>query len=100
MRRARIDGRVEDEGWRVRKDGSRFWADALLTALYDARGGLRGYAKVTRGPCQGKMCESACVELCTLRIGESAAPSAKTEPVKPEAAKKDTGAQPRIPPEG
>ena len=48
LRRARIDGRVEDVGWRVRKDGSRFWADAVLTALYDSRGRLRGYAKVTR----------------------------------------------------
>ena len=48
MRRARRHGRVEDEGWRVRKDGSRFWADALLTALHDAEGHLLGYAKVTR----------------------------------------------------
>jgi PAS domain S-box-containing protein len=48
LRRARADGRVEDEGWRVRKDGTRFWADAVLTALYDAEGRLRGYAKVTR----------------------------------------------------
>jgi PAS domain S-box-containing protein len=48
MRRAREQGRVEDEGWRQRKDGSRFWADAVLTTLYDADGRLRGYAKVTR----------------------------------------------------
>ena len=48
MRRARRHGRVEDEGWRVRKDGSRFWADAVLTALRDAEGHLLGYAKVTR----------------------------------------------------
>jgi PAS domain S-box-containing protein len=48
MRRAREHGRVEDEGWRVRKDGSQFWADAVLTALYGADGHLRGYAKVTR----------------------------------------------------
>jgi PAS domain S-box-containing protein len=45
---ARVSGRVADEGWRVRKDGTRFWADAVLTALYDAKGHLRGYAKVTR----------------------------------------------------
>src|ERR687883_607598 len=44
---ARAEGRVEDEGWRVRKDGTRFWADAVLTALYEG-GRLRGYAKVTR----------------------------------------------------
>jgi PAS domain S-box-containing protein len=48
MMRAREHGRVEDEGWRVRKDGSRFWADAVLTVLHDAEGYLRGYAKVTR----------------------------------------------------
>ncbi len=42
------DGRMEDEGWRVRKDGSRFWASVVITALYDASGRHRGFAKVTR----------------------------------------------------
>src|SRR5689334_8537832 len=42
------DGRVEVEGWRVRKDGTRFWADVVITALVDDRGQLMGYAKVTR----------------------------------------------------
>src|SRR6266849_4322098 len=42
------DGRVEDEGWRLRKDGTRFWADVVITALYDAAGKLQGYTKVTR----------------------------------------------------
>src|SRR5665213_1209212 len=41
-------GRVEDEGWRVRKDGSRFWADVIITALRDPLGALSGFAKVTR----------------------------------------------------
>ncbi|WP_250536121.1 PAS domain-containing sensor histidine kinase [Caballeronia sp. AZ10_KS36] len=41
-------GRVEDEGWRVRKDGSRFWANVVVTALRDAKGELIGFAKVTR----------------------------------------------------
>jgi PAS domain S-box-containing protein len=45
---ARTEGRVEDEGWRVRKDGSRFWADVVITTLKDDRGHLIGYAKVTR----------------------------------------------------
>lgn len=44
---ATAEGRVEDEGWRVRKDGSRFWAHVTITALYD-EGELRGFAKVTR----------------------------------------------------
>ena len=42
------DGRFEDEGWRVRKDGSRFWANVVITALYERDGTLRGFAKVTR----------------------------------------------------
>lgn len=41
-------GRWEDEGWRVRKDGTRFWASVVLTALHDADGRLIGFAKVTR----------------------------------------------------
>ncbi|WP_255196547.1 PAS domain S-box protein [Halorarius litoreus] len=41
-------GSVETEGWRVRKDGTRFWASVTLTALYDDDGDLTGYAKVTR----------------------------------------------------
>ena len=41
-------GRVEDEDWRVRKDGSRFWANVVITALRDSSGELVGYAKVTR----------------------------------------------------
>src|SRR5579872_5479710 len=45
---AREHGRVEDEGWRVRKDGSHFWADVVITALWDEDRQLVGYAKVTR----------------------------------------------------
>jgi PAS domain S-box-containing protein len=41
-------GRVEDEGWRVRKDGSRFWANVVITALHDENGALVGFAKITR----------------------------------------------------
>lgn len=41
-------GRFEDENWRVRKDGSRFWANVIITALRDATGKLVGFAKVTR----------------------------------------------------
>ncbi|HEY3566443.1 MAG TPA: PAS domain S-box protein [Thermoanaerobaculia bacterium] len=45
---ARAEGRFEDEGWRVRKDGSLFWANVVITALRDEEGVLRGFAKVTR----------------------------------------------------
>jgi PAS domain S-box-containing protein len=41
-------GRVEDEGLRVRKDGTTFWANVIITAMYDDRGQVRGYAKITR----------------------------------------------------
>jgi PAS domain S-box-containing protein len=41
-------GRLEDEGWRVRQDGSRFWANVVITALFDETGALRGFGKVTR----------------------------------------------------
>jgi PAS domain S-box-containing protein len=41
-------GRFEDEGWRIRKDGSRFWANVIITALRDSDGVLRGFGKVTR----------------------------------------------------
>lgn len=41
-------GRVEDEGWRLRKDGGRFWADVIITAMRDESGVLRGFSKVTR----------------------------------------------------
>ncbi|HET7604117.1 MAG TPA: ATP-binding protein [Gemmatimonadales bacterium] len=42
------DGRFEDEGWRVRKDGSRFWANVVITALRNSSGQLVGFGKVTR----------------------------------------------------
>jgi PAS domain S-box-containing protein len=42
------DGRFEDEGWRVRKDGTLFWANVVITALRDEAGKLIGFAKVTR----------------------------------------------------
>jgi PAS domain S-box-containing protein len=44
----REEGRFEDEGWRVRKNGQRFWANVVITALYDSTGALAGFAKVTR----------------------------------------------------
>lgn len=48
LRRAAADGRFEDEGWRVRKDGTQFWANVIITALRDDRDQLVGFAKVTR----------------------------------------------------
>jgi PAS domain S-box-containing protein len=48
LRMAQRDGRYEDEGWRIRKDGTKFWANVVITALRDANGALIGYAKITR----------------------------------------------------
>src|SRR5215218_9487929 len=54
---AQEKGSYEEEGWRVRKDGSRFWASVLITALWDEAGGLRGFAKVTRDITERKRAE-------------------------------------------
>jgi PAS domain S-box-containing protein len=64
------EGRVEDEGWRIRKDGSRFWANVVITALRDDQGNLRGFAKVTRDITERKQAEDALRELsgCLLRV--------------------------------
>jgi PAS domain S-box-containing protein len=51
------DGRVEDEGYRVRKDGTRFWADVVISAVRDESGDLRGYVKVTRDLTVRRMAE-------------------------------------------
>jgi PAS domain S-box-containing protein len=51
------DGRFEDEGWRVRKDGSKFWANVVLSAVHDADGKLIGFAKVTRDLTERKRAE-------------------------------------------
>jgi len=48
LAKAAEHGRFEDEGWRVRKDGSRFLANGVLTAFYDGRGFVQGFAKITR----------------------------------------------------
>ncbi len=51
------EGRFEDEGWRVRKDGSRFWANVVVTALRTGDGLLRGYGKLTRDLTERKQAE-------------------------------------------
>ena len=55
-------GRFEDEGWRVRKDGSMFWANVVITALHDERGDLVGFAKVTRDLTERKRLEERAIE--------------------------------------
>src|SRR4029077_12150015 len=48
LKMAQESGRLEDEGGRVRKDGSRFWANVVITSLHDESGALRGFSKITR----------------------------------------------------
>jgi PAS domain S-box-containing protein len=55
--KARSEGRFEDEGWRVRKDGSQFWANVIITAFYDDAGELRGFWKITRDLTERKLAE-------------------------------------------
>jgi PAS domain S-box-containing protein len=64
LREAARVGRFEDEGWRVRKDGSRFWANVVITALRDPSGALVGYGKVTRDLTERRRTEE------TLRLSE------------------------------
>ena len=59
MRLAGVRGRFEEEGWRVHKDGSRFWANSILTAIRDSSGIVTGYAKVTRDFTDRKRAEEA-----------------------------------------
>jgi PAS domain S-box-containing protein len=64
LKMAALEGRFEDEAWRLRKDGSRFWADVVITAVRDETGTLRGFAKVTRDLTERKMAEE------TVRLSE------------------------------
>jgi PAS domain S-box-containing protein len=56
------EGRFEAEGWRIRKDGTRFWASAVLDAIHDDAGDLVGFAKITRDITERKMAEQALFE--------------------------------------
>lgn len=62
MERARREGKVESEGWRIRKDGTRFWALATLHAVRDDKGELIGYAKVTRDMTERREAQLALTE--------------------------------------
>ena len=69
LRRAARLHRVEEEGWRVRKDGSRFWANVVLTAIRDSTGAVTGYAKVTRDVTETRQAqESVIAELSSLLL--------------------------------
>jgi diguanylate cyclase (GGDEF)-like protein/PAS domain S-box-containing protein len=63
---AAVTGRYEEEGWRVRKDGTRFWAHVIITAIMDDDGELRGFGKVTRDLTQRKQAEEQMQNVISL----------------------------------
>jgi len=76
LAQAARQGRSEDEGWRVRKDGSRFWANVVITALRDSEGNLLGFAKLTRDTTENRERAEALTkakELLELRVEQRTA---------------------------
>jgi PAS domain S-box-containing protein len=76
LERAARHGRSEDEGWRIRKDGSCFWANVVVTALRDPQGNLLGFAKLTRDATERREKEEALTkakELLELRVEQRTA---------------------------
>jgi PAS domain S-box-containing protein len=78
LERAAAEGRVEDEGWRIRKDGSRFWVNALLTATRDESGQLIGFAKVMRDFTE-RMRGQAALERTNVELAAEVADRKSTE---------------------
>ncbi|TWC11473.1 MULTISPECIES: ATP-binding protein [unclassified Pseudomonas] len=76
LREATRDGHYMEEGWRCRKDGSRFWASVVITAQYDSTGALRGFSKITRDITDRRAAEIA---LSTAREEAESASRAKSE---------------------
>ena len=74
-----IRDRYEEEGWRVRKDGSRFWASVLITALRDESGVLQGFAKVTRDLTERRLAEERALAAATRLAASDAANRAKSD---------------------
>ena len=76
LRQAADEGRIEDEGWRVRKDGTRFWADVVVTALRSPSGELSGFAKITRDLTERRAAEEQRQNLLLEQSARSAAEEA------------------------
>jgi PAS domain S-box-containing protein len=79
LRRATAEGRVEDEGWRIRKDGARFWANVVITPLRDESGELRGFAKITRDLTERRQSEENARRLLQEEAARQAAQEATRE---------------------
>jgi PAS domain S-box-containing protein len=76
LEEAALRGQSADQGWRIRKDGSRFWANAVTNALRNPKGSLQGFAKVTQDMTERREKEEALTkakELLELRVEQRAA---------------------------
>ena len=73
------EGRFEDEDWRIRKDGTRFWANVIITALFNPKGKLVGFAKVTRDLTERKEAEERAVRDASRLAAVEAASRTKSE---------------------
>jgi PAS domain S-box-containing protein len=73
---ATAEGRFEDEDWRIRKDGTRFWANVIITALRGKDGTLRGFGKVTRDLTERKMAEEQRLQLAREQVARAEAEAA------------------------
>jgi len=73
------EGRFEDEGWRIRKDGTRFWANVVITALFDPQGKLIGFTKVTRDLTERKEAEERAIRDASRLAAVEAASRTKSE---------------------
>src|SRR5262245_5414953 len=76
LQTAENEERFEGEGWRQRKDGSRFWVNVVLTALRDAGGRLIGFAKVTRDLTERRAADEQARELVRAQAAHAAAAAA------------------------
>jgi PAS domain S-box-containing protein len=79
LRRASVEGRFEDENWRVRKDGSQFWANVVITALRDEAGEIRGFLKVTRDLTERRQAEENARRLLQEETARQAAEASARE---------------------
>jgi PAS domain S-box-containing protein len=76
LKGAKAEGRLWNEGWRLRKDGSRFWSRGVVTALRDETGALQGYSKITHDRTQQRIHEQEILRLNTTleqRVAERTA---------------------------
>lgn len=78
LREAVREGRFEDEGWRIRKDGSRFWSNVIITAVRDSAGVLIGFGKVTRDLTARRAAEETARQLSMEQAARAVAEKAET----------------------